>query len=77
MNTLELLLHAVGDVEVVAQLPWWTLPRLLVAVAVLTIGLTLAGEWFEIMIQGNGVGFDLKRHPRRMDWPISKSGCAN
>ncbi|MGC3956963.1 MAG: ATP-binding protein [Verrucomicrobiota bacterium] len=49
VNSFELLLNSPSDVVVVALPPWWTLPRLLAAVAVLAVGLMLTFLWITVL----------------------------
>jgi signal transduction histidine kinase len=45
MDGFDLLLNSPGDVRVLSQPSWWTLPRLLGLVSVLVLGLGLASAW--------------------------------
>lgn len=49
VNSFELLLSSPADVELVARPPWWTLNRLLTAVALLATGLALTFIWVSLL----------------------------
>jgi signal transduction histidine kinase len=45
VTSFDLLLNTPGDIRVLATPPWWTLPRLLVALAVLLFALAVMALW--------------------------------
>lgn len=49
VNSFELLMNSPQDVEVIARPPWWTLPRLLMAITCLLAGLALAFVWIALL----------------------------
>jgi signal transduction histidine kinase len=49
VNSFEILLNSPADVQVVARPPWWTLNRLLFAVACLMLGLSVAFVWITVL----------------------------
>ena len=49
LNAIELLLNSPADVELIARPSWWTLERLLLVVAILTLGLALAFIWISLL----------------------------
>jgi signal transduction histidine kinase len=49
VNSFELLLNSLNDVQVMARPPWWTLRRLLVVVTCLLAGLVLAFVWITLL----------------------------
>ena len=48
-SRIELLLSGPGDVKVLSQPSWWTLQRLLSALGVLLVTLSLAGVWIALL----------------------------
>ncbi|HEY4416353.1 MAG TPA: ATP-binding protein [Verrucomicrobiae bacterium] len=49
VSSFELLLNSARDVQVIALPPWWTLSRLLVALACLVLGLAIAFIWIALL----------------------------
>ncbi|MDB6054198.1 MAG: Integral rane sensor signal transduction histidine kinase [Verrucomicrobiales bacterium] len=49
VNSFELLLNSPNDIQVVSQPSWWTLERLMVMVAMLIVGLSLAFVWITLL----------------------------
>ncbi len=49
VNSFELLLNSPQDIQVIARPPWWTLSRLLVALACLGLGLGVTVVWIALL----------------------------
>jgi len=49
VNSFEILLNSPADVQVLARPPWWTLNRLLFAIACLMLGLSIAFVWITVL----------------------------
>jgi len=49
VNSFEILVNSPADVQVMARPPWWTLNRLLFAVACLMVGLSVAFAWITVL----------------------------
>jgi len=48
-QSFQLLLRSADDVTVIAQPPWWTLPRLLWAVSILSVGAVAGFSWIVVL----------------------------
>ncbi|HEX7653569.1 MAG TPA: histidine kinase, partial [Verrucomicrobiae bacterium] len=66
VNSFELLLNSPDDVHILSYPPWWTLPRLLIVLAVLLVGLGLAFAWIR------SLRLQVERRTRQLHREISE-----